>query len=386
MGLFKLNQLSPKCKLFKVFGIMTTMQNQIQIANISEELTRLWDEEQGQKKIRASLFNLIFYVQKSAKVAFYQKLIKSVVSKFPCRVLCIINDTQSKEEYLRTSVSSETLGKEELQIYCEIIQIEVAGKFVERVPFIVLPQIIPDLPVYLLWTQDPSLESTVLPHLEPLANRIIFDSESTRDLQNYSRSVLSLMHRFHCTIGDLNWSALSGWRQIFVQVFNTQETFLSLAQSTLIRIQYNRTEMNFQKHALIEAAYLQAWLASRMNWKFQSIEVDEGNVRLTYKSPMKDLVILLTPQEVETQPTGAILSIEIESAKNKGVYTFKRHPQSRQIFIQYHDKDYCQIPYSTVLKGAPEGQEILEEIFYPSGGKHYRDMLEILATTPWRHE
>jgi hypothetical protein len=87
---------------------MATMQNPIQLADINEELIRLWDAEQGQKKVRASLFNFILYVQKAERAGFYQSLIKSVVSKFPCRVMMILNDTQQAEEYLRTSVSSET--------------------------------------------------------------------------------------------------------------------------------------------------------------------------------------------------------------------------------------------------------------------------------------
>jgi glucose-6-phosphate dehydrogenase assembly protein OpcA len=265
-----------------------------------------------------------------------------------------------------------------------LIQIEVAGKLIERVPFIILPHILPDLPVYLLWTQDPTSESTVLPYLEPLANRIIFDSESTQDLQNYCRSVLSLMQRFHCAIGDLNWSALSGWRNILARVFNSPDALLSLVQSNVIRIHYNKIQTPFQKHTAIEAAYLQAWIASRLNWKFQSIENEEGNVRLTYRRPMKEIILLLIPQEIEGQPPGTILEVEVESAKNKGHYSFKKHPQTRQVFIQYSEKDFCQLPYSSYLGQTVEGQEIIEEIFYPSGGKHYRDMLEILALTPWR--
>jgi len=360
------------------------MQNAIQLTDINEELTRLWDSEQGQKKVRASLFSLILYVQKCEKTSFYQGIIKSVVSKFPCRVIMIINDMNPADEYLKTIVSSETIGEGELKVFCEIIQIEVAGKLIERVPYIILPHILPDLPVYLLWTQDPTTESAVLPHLEPLANRIIFDSESTENLQNYCSSVISLMHRFHCTIGDLNWSALSGWRKIFAQVFNDQESYLSLTQSTIIRIQYNKNQTLFQKHTEVEAAYFQAWLASRLNWKFQTIEINEGNIRLTYRRPMNEVVILLVPQEIDAQPPGIILAVEIESAKNKGYYNFKQHLQTRQVFIQYSEKNFCQLPYSSYLGGSAEGQEIIEEIFYPSGGQHYQDMLEILSLTPWR--
>ena len=362
---------------------MVAMTNPIQLTDLNEELTRLWDKEQGQKKIRASLFNLILYVQKTERAGFYQSLIKSVVSKFPCRVMLILFDENPSEEYLRTTVSSETLGEGEHQIYCEIIRIEVAGKLSERVPFLILPQILPDLPVYLLWTQDPSTEGTVLPHLEPFADRIIFDSESTTNLQHYCRSVLSLKHRFHCAIGDLNWSALSGWRTIFAQVFNDPESVLLLAQSKIIRIVYNNLRGPYLKHTDIAAAYLQAWLASRLSWTFESIEINEGNIRLIYRRPLHEVIFLLVPQEEESLPPGAILSFEIESMKDKGHYTFKRHPQTRQVFIQYSEKDRCDLPYCTHLSGNAAGQEIVEEIFYPSGGKHYWDMLDVLADIPW---
>lgn len=360
---------------------MVTMQNMIHLTNINEELTRLWNSENGHKKIRASLFSLILYVQKSEYTSFYQGIIKSVVSKFPCRVIMIINETKRAEEYLKTTVSSETIGEEDQKVFCEIIQIEVAGNLIERVPYIVLPHILPDLPVYLLWTQDPAVENAVLPYLEPLANRIIFDSKATIDLQGYCHSVISLIHRFHCAIGDLNWSAISGWRKIFAQVFNDPDAFVSLSHSTLIRIQYNKSKIFFQKHAEIQAAYFQAWLASKLNWKYKSIEINEGNIRLTYLRSIDEIVIVLSPQEGDHQLSGTILSVEIESAKNKGHYIFKRHLETRQVFIQYSEKNFCQLPYSSYLDGVAEGQEIIEEIFYPSGGKHYQDMLETLALT-----
>lgn len=361
---------------------MTMAKNSIQLVNINEELTRLWDEEQGKNKTRASLFNLILFVQKSGKVDYYKKLIKSVVSKFPCRVMMIISDETTGEEYLRTSVSSETIGEGDVQIFCEIIQIEAAGALIERVPFIITPQILPDLPVYLLWTQDPSSENAILPHLEPFANRIIFDSESTHDLQAYSKTVLSLLDRFHCAIGDLNWSAISSWRQIFTHVFDTFDSFINLVESMVIRINYNKPQLS--AHTEIEAAYLQAWIASRLNWKFQTIEINEGNIRLTYRRPTNVVVILLIPQEVPELNPGSIIEIEIECEKNKAHYMFKRHPQTRQVFIQYSDKDRCDLPFCSYLTGIEEGQEIIEEIFYPSVGSHYREMLEILTHIPWK--
>jgi glucose-6-phosphate dehydrogenase assembly protein OpcA len=360
---------------------------ELQIKDLNEELAHLWDSEKGQKRSRASLFNLILYVQKTARVSYYQNLIKSVVSKFPCRVMLIVCEDRPQEDYLRTSVTSQTLGSGDTQVFCEMIQIEVGGKMSERVPFIILPHILPDLPVYLLWTQDPSTESAVLPHLEPFADRMIFDAECTEDLQRYCRSVLSLMDRFHCDIGDLCWSALSGWRTVFTQVFNDVESIASLAKSKIIRIGYNQCQDTFLiKHPEREAAYIQAWLAARMKWQFERFELNEGNTRLTYRRPIHPVTFLLVPQRVQTLPEGTLLSIEIESFKNEGHYSFKRAPETRQVSIQYSEKELCYLPYSTYLSGYAAGQGIIEEMFFPSGGEHYRQMLTTLAAIPWKRE
>ena len=340
----------------------------VELIDIADELTRLWNAEQGQKRIRASLFNLILYVQKTPRTDFYYKLIKTVISKFPCRVMCILYDETVKEDYINATVQSETLGEKDEQIYCEVIHINVAGKYLDRVPYLILPHILPDLPVYLLWTQDPTVENRVLPHLQTFAHRIIFDSESTCNLQSYSRSILSLMHRFQCDIGDLNWSACSGWRNLLMQVFNHPDDLLSLTQSKMIRIYYNKSGTNdLTQHPEIEAAYFQAWLASRLNWQFQTIENNEGNIRISYRRPLREVVILLIPEEVKSIAAGAILAIDLESQKNKGIYNFKRHPQTRQVVVQYSNKDLCQLPYWTTLSGVAEGQETSRRIFIPRG-------------------
>lgn len=363
---------------------MAMAEETIQLIDLDEELTKLWDQEQGQKKIKASLFNLILFVEKTEQGEGYQSLINSVVSKFPSRVLLILSDPNPKEEYLRTSVSSQTIGEGELQIFCEIIRIEVAGQLISRVPFIILPQILPDLPVYLLWTQDPAKENTILPHLEPLADRIIFDAGVSKDLQSYSKAIQSLSSRFHCKIGDLNWSACSGWRELLASLFDSQEGIISLAQTGTLRITYNKRLQDQNQHTEIEAAYLQAWIASRFDWKLESFDINDGNARITYKRPANRVVVLLIPKEEKELPAGSILSIEIESLVNEEHYHLKRHPTSRQVYIQHSNKECCDLPSCSYLLGTQEGQEIIEEMFYPSGGEHYQEMLTILSSTSWK--
>ncbi|NGX60993.1 MAG: hypothetical protein K940chlam9_00470 [Chlamydiae bacterium] len=362
---------------------MTMTKPTIELLNISSELKKLWDAKQGENKIRASLFTFILYVEKGERLSYYQNLVKTVISKLPCRVIFIQVD--EKGEALKSCVTSETMGEGAKQIYCEKIEINVGEKLLPRIPSLILPHLLPDLPVYLLWTKDPAAQSSLLRLIEPIAERILFDADSTEDLQSYARSVLSSLTQFHCQIGDLNWSATSGWREVIEQVFNSPEAFSSLRETKRIRIHYNKKIGSGSQHSEIKAAYLQAWIASRLNWKFQTIELIEGNVRLSYRKPSRDVVVLLQSEEVSTLPPGAILSIEIESSQEEEHYNFKRHPETSQAFIQYSTAKQCDLPYSLPLAHIKEGEEIVKEVFNPSTGVHYREMLEVISEIPWRN-
>lgn len=349
----------------------------VHITNIGKELDRLWDEAQGQDQIRASLFNLIVHIHGAERVKHFEQLINRVVSKFPSRVIFIISEGRKEENYLATAVSSQTIGEGDLKIFCETIRIEVGGSQKERVPFLVTPHILSDLPVYLLWTQDPATESSILPHLVPYANRIIFDTEAGTNLQAFSRSLHSLAHSFTCEVGDLHWSGISGWRSLLINAFNSADELAALEEAKQINITYNQGDE-------IEAAYFQAWLASRLEWKFETFEVVEGNVRLSYRRPTHEVVIFLKPKAESNLRPGALLSVEIESTLNGKHYLFARHPRTRQVTIQISDSSKCALPVTGYLSGAQEGKEIIEEIFYPASKRHYQEMLKTLAQIPWR--
>jgi len=363
---------------------MVISMTNISIPNINDELVRLWNQEQGEDKIRASLFNLIVYVQGTARLKEAENLVKRVVGKFPSRVIFLITESQPGEDSLHVSVSSQTIGEGDLKIFCEMIRIEVNGTPIERVPFLVIPQILPDLPVYLLWTQDPSTDGLVLPHLVSHVTRIIFDAESTLSLHDFASAILALQHKYHCELGDLNWIAIEGWRRVLMETFNTKEDFLVLGRAHHIVISYNKPEASSCAQAEMQAAYLQAWLASRLNLTFETFEVVEGNIRLEYRRPMHEVVILLRPTHEPTLPPGSIVNINIESSLNQGHYLFERHPTLPQVAVHFSDETRCMLPDLHALQVTPPEQEIVREIFYPQGKGHYLGMLGVLALTPWR--
>jgi glucose-6-phosphate dehydrogenase assembly protein OpcA len=169
---------------------MTTTSPEIRLADIEKELNGLWETQKDKKLIKASLFNLIIYADVKEKSDFLDDMVKTILEKYPCRIIFISGNTDALKNSLRTSVANIIVGKGENAVACDRIHIDVSPQQLHRVPFIIFPLLIPDLPIYLLWGKDPTGEMDILPHLRPYASRLIFDSDSTYNLQDFSRKML----------------------------------------------------------------------------------------------------------------------------------------------------------------------------------------------------
>lgn len=74
-------------------------------SQIQSELTRIWDSLEGTNKMRASLFNLIFFTKKKTRSQYIRDISQKVIEKFPSRVIFITADPDAGEDYLHTRVS-----------------------------------------------------------------------------------------------------------------------------------------------------------------------------------------------------------------------------------------------------------------------------------------
>lgn len=263
-------------------------------------------------------------------------------------------------------------------IYCEIIEIDVAGSYLERVPYIILPHILPDLPLYLLWTEDPGEEKAIFPSLAKLAEKVILDTSFVKNLARFSETALSFQNPF----SDLNWIGIRGWRYFFSSIFDTKEALALLEKSKEIEITYN-APLNFaNRNQEIKAFYFQGWLASSLKWQFQKLQRGENKTTLSYLVNGDSVDVILTPfdlPEYGSLPSGALLSCDIACYKNQAQFVIKRHLKASQLFFQYFDSEKCDLPLCHNLPGIAEGEEIIEEIFYHSQDKHYRNMLTLVS-------
>jgi glucose-6-phosphate dehydrogenase assembly protein OpcA len=327
---------------------------------------KIW-EGLAKEKMRACLFNLLVFNILSPRTEYVKTIVKNVSEKYPCRVIFISLVPKTTDSFLKCSVSVIGSGN----IACDYISFEVAGKDLEKIPFIVLPHLIPDLPISLLWTEDPSHDHPLFTPLSKLATRIIFDSESADRLIPFCNQVLSLKNER----ADLNWARIEGWRDLIASLFRDET---DLDQIEAIRITYNAKETESFCHTKVQGLYLLFWMADRLGWKFDKVTSD---LHFFFKDKRAEI----HAAHWEKLGSGTIISVDL-ATKDGHLYQCARIPtQYHYVSIQISSPEKCELPYQYHLGGTASGHSLTKEIITQGTSIHYTQMLShlnLLKETP----
>lgn len=341
---------------------------------IESELDRIWKSFQGTNKMRACLFNLIIYSKKCQRIAYLNEVVQSVIQKFPSRIIFITYDENGSNHDLKTSVSILTADEGENAIACDMIELDVGSKDDQKVPFVMLPHILPDLPIYLIHADDPIEKNPIAKKLEHFATRIIFDSKSTTSLPRYAQAVLTHRIETAADIADFNWALIEGWRQLFANIFHSGDSLESLRYATEMQINFNSNQSSSnQPH--IQSIYLQAWIASQLDWKLKKATCQ----RFTYQSPHHLVEVHLIPSKMDNIPFGRILGIEIQT--EDGFHcSMKRNPKCPyHVIIEKANANLCSIPFHFMFDKDLSKQSLVKEICHQGTSEHYIKMLTTLS-------
>jgi glucose-6-phosphate dehydrogenase assembly protein OpcA len=358
---------------------MTTAQL-VSPAEIQSALNRIWESLETKNVARACLFNLIFYTQKNHRTPYIQKIAQKVVEKFPSRVIFVSVDKVSSQDFLKTEVSILSSSKGEFDVACDYIQLEAAGAQIERIPFIVLPHILSDLPVYLVWAEDPSKDDPLCYQLEQFATRLIFDSEATENLPRFAASVLAQQAKSHCDIADLNWARIESWRDMLSMAFYSEDKLAQVQHAKNITITYNAQGTSFFCHTKIQSIYLQAWLACQLGWQFKTVRTEKNNLIFTYQGQSNPIEIVLTCAQDTKLPPGLILSVDIVTTEEEN-FSFHRHLEIlHQITYQHSTCKQCDLPSHYIFTKAESGHSLVKEICHRGTSEHYLKVLNLVKT------
>lgn len=338
--------------------------------DIALDLRNIWNRLETAAVMRASLFNLIIVANEGERKSYLRQITHKVIERFPCRLIFIT--LSDRLESIKAHVSATTGVGGKADIACDMIEIETPRKQASKIPFLILPHFLPDLPIYLLWAEDPSVDRSLLSALQKWATRLIYDSEVSDNLCDFSKSLLAQWKSTGKEVADLNWARTENWRELLAATFYSSHRLNSLMQAKTIHLHYNTFETPFFCHTKIQALYLQAWLATRLHWK------------LTHATPnlweYGECQVALHPHQNSDLPPGTVLSLDIV-CKDQSHFSFHRDPlHPHQVRIIICDEEKCEIPSRFIFSKAQTGLSLVNQIYHSDPSSHFPDLLQFLSS------
>lgn len=349
------------------------MSQTVDPKQIEKKLTDIWRELEKTGQMRACLFNLILYSPLSKRTDYIKQISQKVLQKFPCRIILINHDPE--KESLESSVSVIPQDEKPNSVVCDYIEINVGTKDLERASFLILPHLLPDLPIYMLWGEEIDRENPLYSRLEEFCTRTIFDSECTKNLSKFTKHLLDIK----CNIADLNWGRIEAWKNLFVVNFQPCLYLEDLKKASKITIYYNSHQTESFKHCKIQALYFHAWLADRLNWEFKSSSKND----LTYqREDGAQVTFSFIPEESPSLKPATIISIKVEAEDDKLFELIRSENNEEQVLFHASTKTTCDVPNNFWLEKAHEGQSLVKEIYYKGTSRHFLSMLKKLQKLP----
>lgn len=243
----------------------------VDVRTIERQLRELWEamaREDSQAVLRACVLNLLVFDEETWEPAAMSETLGTVSRRHPSRILVLVGSAAAGES-LRAEVTAEChrVAGGRKHVCCEVIRITSGREALNKVPSVVRPLLVPDLPVVLWWRPDPIFEDRFFQELVSTADRILIDSGRFRVCDERIRKLASLVEtRSHrSAFSDLNWSRLTSWRAAVAGFFDIPEFAASLHSLRSLRVEYEAAEPGGDPS--FQSLLVAAWLASRLHWR-----------------------------------------------------------------------------------------------------------------------
>ena len=248
------------------------------VAALERELARMRRSmgahatEQGVPVARASVLNLVVFTTRDTHARRAAATIDVLATRHPSRAIVVLADR------LREGIAP---GLEGLEMHCHLshpaglqqvsyeqILIRARGDADQRLASALIPLLLPDLPVFLWWTETPSLDAVHFAELLKLADRLIVDSGDFARPDRTLPRLHAVARAGHGRYGltDFNWTRITPWRELVSQFFDVPAWRPFLDGVTGIRIGF-AVEADGREIHPSQALLLIGWLASRLGWR-----------------------------------------------------------------------------------------------------------------------
>lgn len=192
----------------------------------------------------------------------------AIASQNPCRVIALC-PTSGKDEGVEAQVSAYCPIQKQSRatlICCEYITLRGTTVALERVSDLVQSLVIGELPKFLWWKATPEENKALFEKLAPLCSNVIVDSSFFSHPETDLPKLHSLLEQ-RINVADLNWRRLAAWQELTAEAFDPPERRAALQE-------VDRVTIDYEKGNSAQALMFLGWLASRLNWRPLSLQVE----------------------------------------------------------------------------------------------------------------
>ncbi|MDP9319805.1 MAG: glucose-6-phosphate dehydrogenase assembly protein OpcA [Chloroflexota bacterium] len=244
------------------------------VAALERELARMrrsmgaHAKEQAVPVARASVLNLVVFATRDAHARRAAATIDQLATRHPSRAVVLLADRRREGNAPGLEMHYHLSHPGGLQqVSYEQILIRARGDADQRLASAVIPLLLPDLPVFLWWTETPPVDAPYFEQLLGLADRLIVDSGDFARPDRTLARLHAVARAGHGRYGltDFNWTRITAWRELVSQFFDVPAWRPFLDGVTGIRIGFAVDADGREIHPS-QALLLIGWLASRLGW------------------------------------------------------------------------------------------------------------------------
>jgi glucose-6-phosphate dehydrogenase assembly protein OpcA len=314
------------------------------VAAVERELARLrraagaHAREQGHTLARAAVLNLVVYADREVHAARAARAVGRLALRHPSRAIVVWADREQRGEGARADLHCHVprVG-ERAQICYEQILLRMSGDDDARIRSLVIPLLVPDLPVFLWWTDSPP-RARRFDDLLGLADRLVVDSaDFARPEVTLARlaALVRTSRTRRCSVTDLNWTRLTPWRELVAQFFDVEAWRPFLDEMIGVRIGFG-VDMDGRDIHPSQALLFLGWLASRLGWRpLDSLAPSEAG-GLLFRMSRGDgapIMVRVRPRFERGVEAGDTSGIRLQCRRGRELAEFvlKRAPDERHV-------------------------------------------------------
>ena len=266
------------------------------VGAIERELHRLWSSLDGEPTPRSGAAGpagaggaaapvtrictlTLLAVVRNSRSAEVAAIAGRLGARYPSRSIVLdLSPAAGDRLAVEIALNCHSPGSSRPAVCCEQISVSASGRTLARVPALVLPLLVPDLPVYLWWPDDlPAAaaradgiplepDADMLRRLAEVSDVLIVDSSAMSRPAAGLGTAAALAGPLSGGLRDLTWGRLTPWRDLIVQCFDPAAMRQALERLDRIRI---RTAPDASPGAAdpIAGLLLGGWLAGRLGWE-----------------------------------------------------------------------------------------------------------------------